>query len=124
TGLGKAARDRNRPFAGACAEPARARRRVAHRQRRVERSEGVRPDDRVPARREAVELSAQQRPEDPIEPGHPDERVRREPGEAPAERAPSHEATWRRISCPGRTPNISAAFPPLIAIATFRYESS
>ena len=56
----------------------------------------------------------------------PHDHVRREPREAAPERlAPvAHSSTRIRSSRPGFTPNISDAFPPLIAIATFRYESS
>ena len=42
----------------------------------------------------------------------------------PSDSAEAHRSTRIRSSRPGLTPNISAALPPLIAIATFRYESS
>src|SRR5207237_6263820 len=81
--------------------------------------------DLVPVRRERVELAAHRATKQAPEARTCDDGVRRQPRELAADRNAVHIASrWIRTSCPWCAPNISAALPPLIAIATFRYASS
>ena len=78
---------------------------------------------RVPVGRKGVELPPHAGAEQAPEPWVPDRHVRGQSCEpsaqAPDELGSQGVLRWIRTSCPAPTPNISAALPPLIAIATF-----
>src|SRR5206468_2347734 len=122
--------DHKRRLPGAGAEIERLRRRL--RQRRqpgLEHRERVLGSPRVPLRSDRVELATCEPAEETPEPRICDDGVRRQARKAPAHGLPDVRqahgtSTWIRTSCPSRAANISAALPPLIAIATFRYASS
>ena len=87
-------------------------------ERGLQRSEGLRAAHLIPVRRDPVELPPGQPSEERPEPGPANDLVRREPRELPAQ-ASQASANRMRMSAPGCTENVSAALPPLIAIAMF-----
>ena len=91
-------------------------------ERRFQGREGLRAAHGGPPGRHSIELQACQGPEQAPEPWPADDGVGRQPGEPPpeVELDLAHGVRkWIRTSCPGPAPNVSAALPPLIAIATF-----
>src|SRR6266511_63432 len=125
-GVREAARDCERAYARPRPHVERpARRRLDRLERGLERGERLRAAHRVPDGCEAVELQPRQPSQEAPGPGLPHYLVRRKPGEPSAEPLKdAHSATLIRTSTPGCAENVSAALPPLTAIAMFSYASS
>src|SRR5438067_8094285 len=96
-------------------------------ERRHVRRERIGGAHLVPHGRKSVELLAHERTKDAPQPRPPHDDVRHEPSELASDcLSGEHQGTsrWMRTASPSRAANNSAALPPLIAIAMFRYASS
>ena len=125
-GVWELARDRTRTCARPGAQIKRTCRRSGQRlQPGFVRRERILELHRPPHGRERVELPTNQRPEETPGARIPDGGIGRQPRELPPDCFADHDGSrWMRTSWPDAMPNIAAAFPPLIAIDRFRYESS